>query len=192
MRCASFFLSGLLSAFLRGAGAAAELQVAKEEQLCETDADCTTVQTDCGGCRPCGTPVNKSYQQKYIEQYEPLCEGYSGVMCNAGCAATNVVCCHNRCALSPWHPGGQRLKIGEGPAPTAYFASQVAMQFWAERYGLTPCDFVGWSTEHPVEDKGRLGWRVKCPRHITPPLEIEIDKETGAVNEVARKDGYAP
>ena len=160
-----------------------QLHVAGEDQFCEKDADCATVQTDCSGCNPCGTPVNKTSQQKYIEQY-PLCAHYSGIVCSAICVATNVVCCHNRCASSPWQPGGQRLQIGEGPVPTGYVASRIAMQFWAEHYGLTPCDFVGWSTEYSVEDRGGLGWRVKGPQRITPPLEIEIDKETGHVEEI--------
>lgn len=184
-------LAWLLLLFPIGAVAQEVLQVAEEDQICEQDADCTTVQTGCGGCYPCGAPINRIYEQKYIEQYDALCEHYSGAWCSSACEAKIVVCCHNRCALSMWDPqqrfatsgGPKRFEANSGPIPSPYVASQVALQFWAEQHKLHPCDFVDRWPECSVEDAGGL-WRVKAPRHITPPLEIEIDKESGAVRDL--------
>ena len=61
------------------------------------------------------------------------------------------------------------------------------MHYWTDRRGLTPCDFAGWRYQSFIEDEGSL-WRVKGPQHITPPLELEIYKETGTVRELGQHE----
>jgi len=64
---------------------------------------------------------------------------------------------------------------------------QIATEFWQQNYGVAPQDFSEFGPPQ-VEDTGKT-WRVMAvtESHMMPPLEVEIDKETGTVMDVPRE-----
>jgi len=61
---------------------------------CDVDEDCTTAMVQCS-C-DCGIPINKIYEQKYLDKQEEKCKFYTGMMCKMDCKS-KLKCINNMC-----------------------------------------------------------------------------------------------
>ena len=71
------------------------------------------------------------------------------------------------------------------PGIGAAEAVELARKFWMEHDNVGSSDFIGAPT---LEDRGSV-WRVgvATKTHAIPPLEVEVDKQTGEVYDVLRE-----
>ena len=163
-----------------------QLSVMSIDQRCEVDDDCVIVSTDCSTCE-CGAPINRIYEQVYIERYQVLCENYRGGVCEFYCRTPFAACENNQCVLSASRPETGATATRETNARLGETAAlQAAMQFWREQYGVSEGDFIFGPPE--IQDIGQT-WRVWAVTegHVMPPLEVQVDKVTGEVSDVPRE-----
>lgn len=78
---------------------ATEVTVNEDHKYCESDDDCTSVQTKCNGCECLGKAINKEYLEEYQLKYAEMCEGYNGPVCDLMCALAYVKCVDNKCSI---------------------------------------------------------------------------------------------
>lgn len=76
---------------------------------------------------------------------------------------------------------------GTKDLPDAGTAAHNARAYWQQHEGVSPEDFLKYGPPI-VEDRGRT-WRVWAltPSHAIPPLEVEIDKQTGTMRDIPRE-----
>ncbi len=79
------------------------LEVAPEDQTCNVDSDCVIVSTGCSSCE-CGSPANRTAEQRYIERYKTMCMDYHGGVCDYVCPTPYARCLDHRCTLSASKP----------------------------------------------------------------------------------------
>jgi hypothetical protein len=76
------------------------VEVDSAHQVCELASDCVLVYVDCSGC-DCGVPINKKYENLYLELYDDLCRDYVGAVCEMYCPQATLVCTSNQCEVKP-------------------------------------------------------------------------------------------
>jgi len=95
------FLMILISGCTSGIKAGIEIQEA--DLFCETDTDCTSIETTCSTC-DCGSAVNTQSLDKYSALKKQTCAGYQGAVCDMFCEATNNICVNNKCTIVDYGP----------------------------------------------------------------------------------------
>ncbi len=76
------------------------ITVLAEHLACETDADCATVETHCGGCA-CPLPVSAKWRGEYADLFKRACEVWEGGdICEMECPAIAPRCVSGTCAFS--------------------------------------------------------------------------------------------
>jgi hypothetical protein len=73
-------------------------------QSCEAHEECAAVETACSSC--CRyKPINKSYTERYYtEELNPICEKYSGAVCDCLPEASTPLCVNSKCILQASQP----------------------------------------------------------------------------------------
>ncbi len=76
------------------------LPVSEAQQGCSEEADCTSIETDCGMCCQ-HAPIAVDHVDAYHAAYNELCADYSGGVCDCEPAEASLRCVEAQCQLIP-------------------------------------------------------------------------------------------
>ena len=76
------------------------VEIDPAHQSCDLANDCVLAYVGCSGC-DCGLPINRKFEDFYMELFVDLCSDYSGAVCEIYCPPVILICKSGKCVVEP-------------------------------------------------------------------------------------------